>query len=147
MEHYRTEFIAITGVAGSFLASLFGGWDSSLQTLILLMAVDYITGLMLAGIFHKSPKTPSGALQSKAGWQGLCKKGMTLLIVLVAHQLDITMNVEYIRQAVVIGFIANEVISITENAGLMGIPLPAVITKAIDILTSKAVSEVKQNEQ
>lgn len=126
------------GVIGSFIASLFGGWDAGMTTLLLFMGIDYASGLIVAGIFHSSPKTESGALESKAGWKGLCRKGMTLLFVLIAYRLDLAIGVDYIRNAVIIGFIANELISIVENAGLMGLPLPAVITKAIDILTDKA---------
>lgn len=126
------------GVIGSFIASLFGGWDAGLTTLLLFMGIDYASGLIVAGIFHSSPKTESGALESKAGWKGLCRKCMTLLFVLIAYRLDLAIGVDYIRNAVIIGFIANELISIVENAGLMGLPLPAVITKAIDILTDKA---------
>lgn len=109
-----------------------------MTTLLIFMVIDYITGLVVAGIFHSSPKTESGALESKAGWKGLCRKCMTLLFVLIAYRLDLAIGVDYIRNAVIIGFIANELISIVENAGLMGLPLPAVITKAIDILTDKA---------
>ena len=65
------------------------------------------------------------------------RKCFTLLFVLVAYRLDLAIGVNYIRDTVIIGFIANELISIVENAGLMGVPLPAVITKAIDILTKK----------
>ena len=125
------------GVVGSAIASFFGGWDTGLITLIILMAIDYISGLAVAGIFHKSKKTDTGTLESRAGWKGLCRKGMTLLFVLVAYRLDLVIGSNYIRDAVIIGFIANETISIIENAGLMGIPLPNVITKAIDILTKK----------
>lgn len=126
------------GVVGSFIASIFGGWDAGLTTLLLFMGIDYASGLIVAGIFHNSKKTESGALESRAGWKGLCRKGMTLLFVLIAYRLDLAIGVDYIRNAVIIGFIANELISIVENAGLMGLPLPAVITKAIDILTDKA---------
>lgn len=129
------------GVVGSFIASMFGGWDAALMTLLIFMAVDYITGLIVAGVFKASTKSENGALESRAGWKGLCRKGMTLLIVLVAYQLDVVMGSTFIRDAVIIAFIANETISIIENAGLMGIPVPAVITKAIDVLKSKAESE------
>ena len=126
------------GVIGGFIASLFGGWDVALTTLVLAMAIDYASGLIVAGVFHKSKKSESGSLESRAGWKGLCRKGMSLLIVLIGHRLDLAIGVAYIRDAIIIGFIANETISIVENAGLMGLPLPAVITKAIDVLTKKA---------
>lgn len=124
----------IFGAVGGFVAQLFGGWTEDMVTLIAFMAVDFIMGLILAGVFHNSNKTENGNLNSKVGWKGLCKKCITLLFVLVAHRLDVSLGVSYIRTATIIGFIANEVISIVENAGLMGLPLPKVITKAIDIL-------------
>ena len=63
---------------------------------------------------------------------------MTLLFVLIAYRLDLAIGVDYIRNAVIIGFMANELISIVENAKLMDLPLPAVIGKAIDVLTKQA---------
>lgn len=126
------------GVVGGFIASLFGGWDAAMITLVIFMGVDYLTGLIVAGIFQKSGKSETGALESRAGWKGLCKKGVTLLIVLVAYRLDVVIGSTIIRDGAVIAFIANETISIIENAGLMGIPIPSVITKAIDILKSKS---------
>lgn len=129
------------GVIGSFIASMFGGWDAGIKTLVLFMAIDYISGLAVAGLFQNSNKTTTGKLESVAGWKGLCRKGMTLLFVLIAYRLDLALGVEYIRDAVIIGFMANELISIVENAGLMGLPLPAVIKKAINVLTKKYESE------
>lgn len=126
------------GGAGGRLASLYGGWDAALQTLILFMAVDYVTGLIVAGVFHASPKSRTGALESRAGWKGLIRKGETLLIVLVACRLDAVMATSFVRDAVVIGFICNETISIVENAGLMGLPIPAALTKAVDILKQRS---------
>ena len=129
------------GIVGSFIASLFGGWDAALVTLLTFMVIDYISGMVVAGVFHNSKKTENGALESKAGWKGLCRKCMTLLFVLIAYRLDLALGVGYIRDAVIIGSMANELISIVENAGLMGLPLPAVITKAVDVLTKKAEGE------
>lgn len=137
----KTSICTITGLAGSILAAIFGGWDSALATLLIFMAADYITGLMVAGVFHASRKSESGALESKAGWKGLCRKCVTLLFVLVAYRLDLALGVDYIRNAVIIGFITNELISLVENAGLMGVPLPVVISKAIDILTNQKDKE------
>ena len=131
------------GIIGGVIASLFGGWDTALQTLVIFMAIDYITGLVVAGVFHASPKTKTGALESKAGWKGLIRKGETLLIVLVACQLDAVIGGSFVRDAAIIGFSANEAISIVENAGLMGLPIPAAITKAIDILKQRAETPEK----
>lgn len=131
------------GMVGSLVASLFGGWTASLTTLLIFMAIDYLTGLICAGVFHASQKTESGALESRAGWKGLCRKGTTLLFVMIGYRLDLAIGTSYIRDAICIAFIANELISIVENAGLMGLPIPTVITTAIDILKKKgeAVNE------
>lgn len=137
----RAAFIAATGAAGAFIAELFGGWDSDIVTLVIFMAVDYITGLIVAAVFKRSQKTDTGALSSKVGFVGLCKKGVMMLVVLVAHRLDLLIGTDYIRTATVIGFCCSELVSIIENAGLMGIPLPEVITKAIDILKNRSDKE------
>ena len=128
------------GVVGSVIASLFGGWDAALVTLVIFMAIDYVTGLLVAGVFHNSGKTENGALESRAGWKGLCRKCITLLMVLVATRLDLVTGTNFIRDAVVIAFIANETISIVENAGLMGINIPPGITSAIEVLKKKSDS-------
>ena len=125
------------GILGSIIASLLGGWDMALQTLIIFMTIDYVTGLMVAGIFNKSTKTKHGALESVAGWKGLCRKGVALLIVLIACRLDLLTGANLIRDAVVIAYCTNEAISIIENAGLMGVPIPTRLTKAIEALISK----------
>ena len=131
----------VIGIIGTFVSKLFGGWTEDMVTLVIFMAIDFIMGLIVAGVFHKSNKSTSGALNSHAGWKGLCKKGVMLLFVLVAHRLDMLLTTDYIRTTAIIGFIANEAISIIENAGLMGVPLPAVITKAIEILKDKGDKE------
>lgn len=139
----KTSICTIFGVLGGLIAEAFGGWDGAMITLLIFMAVDYLSGLAVALIFQNSPKTESGGGSSKVGWKGLCRKGMTLLIVLVAYRLDLVLGVSYIRDTVMIGFITNETISITENAGLMGVPLPKVIQRAIDILNERSEEEEK----
>lgn len=125
------------GAIGSGIAAALGGWDTSLQTLLIFIAADYVTGLIVAGIFHKSTKTDTGTLESRAGFKGLIRKCMILLYVLISNRLDIVLGIDYCRNLVIIGFIANELISITENLGLMGLPIPSPITNAIDILKKK----------
>lgn len=138
----KYKIFTTLALAGSALAELFGSWDMALETLLLLMAADWITGgILLPAVFGKSPKSPNGALESRAGWKGLCRKGMTLFYILIAARLDRLLGMDYIRNAVCIGFIANELLSIVENAGLMGVPLPAMIRKVIDILKENAEKE------
>lgn len=121
------------GLVGSFIAALFGGLDSALATLLIFMGVDYVTGLMVAA----AGKSPKGKLSSKVGWKGLAKKCVILLLVLVAAQLDVVMGTSYVRAGVCIAFLCNEVISILENAGLMGVPLPAALKNAVELLQKK----------
>lgn len=129
------------GVIGGVIGQLFGGLDASLATLIAFMAIDYVTGLIVAGVFQASDKSETGALNSVACWQGLLKKGMTLVIVLVAARLDIVLGTAFVRDAVVVAYIVNETISIIENAGLMGLPVPDVIMQAIEQLQGKGDDE------
>lgn len=125
------------GIVGAAVSTIFGGWSEALTTLLICMAIDYITGLVVAGVFHNSPKTATGALESNAGLKGLFRKAAMLLFVLIGHRLDVAVGTTYIRDAVCIAFIANEVLSLVENAGLMGVPIPEVITNAIDVLKNK----------
>jgi toxin secretion/phage lysis holin len=124
------------------VGGLLGGWDGVIITLLIFMSIDYITGLVVAGVFHKSSKSETGALESRAGWKGLAKKCVTLLFVVVAVRLDMLTGASYIRDAVCIGYIINELISITENAGLMGVPIPGVITRSIELLKQKGDENV-----
>lgn len=124
------------GITGSFIAGLFGGFDASMVTLLAFMGVDYVTGLIVAAV-RKSPKTDTGGLSSRIGLKGLAKKCVVLLLVLVSARLDITLGTSYIRDAVCIGFIVNELLSIIENAGLLGVPLPKALKNAVEILQTK----------
>ena len=135
-------YIFLSGIVGGGITILFGGWDTTLQTLLLFMILDWFTGgIMLPVVFKKSPKSENGTLESHAGFKGLCKKGMVLFYVLIGVRLDFLLGTSYIRDAVCIGFIVNELLSIVENAGLMGIPMPESVAKVIDVL--KKESQVK----
>lgn len=129
------------GLIGGAIATAIGGFDMALQTLLIFMVIDYLTGLVIAGIFNKSEKTEHGGLDSHVGWKGLAKKCMTLLFVLIAYRLDLMLETNYCRNAVIIAFAVNELISITENAGIMGLPVPKVIMGAIEVLKNKEDSD------
>lgn len=145
MTNIKTMLCTAFGIVGGFMAKMFGGWTEDMITLVIFMTVDFAMGLIVAGVFHKSNKSDNGNLNSRAGWIGLCKKCVTLLFVLIAHRLDVSLDTDYIRTAAIIGFVVNEVLSIVENAGLMGVPLPEVITRAIDILKKKKEAESFEN--
>ena len=127
-------FCYVLGVLGSFISCVHGKCDIPLRTLILFMVIDYISGILIAVFFKKSPKSERGTLKSEVGWKGICKKEMMLIYVFVGVHLDILMNNDYIGNTICIGFIVNELISIIENAGIMGIPMPTVLKNIIDIL-------------
>ena len=78
----RETICTVLGVVGGTLAAAFGGWNAALTTLVFFLSLDYLTGLLVAGVFRRSPKTKTGGLQSKIGWKGLVKKVMVLLLVL-----------------------------------------------------------------
>ena len=136
----KNLFCSIIGAVGSGIAYLLGGWNEALVTLLIFMGIDYISGLIVAGVFHKSKKTENGALESKASFKGLCKKGMILFFVIIGARLDLVTGSDFIKNAVCISFMVNELISITENAGLMGLPIPKVVTNAIEVLKNKEVT-------
>ena len=120
---------AILGV----IAGLYGEWTAALSILAIMMGVDYITGVLVA-ITGRSPKTDGGGLSSKIGFIGIAKKGFIMLIVLVATQLDRAIgNTALIFQtATVFYYIANEGLSILENAEAIGVPFPAFIRERLE---------------
>ena len=143
----KSVVCSAAGVIGAGIAHLFGGWSASIATLLIFMIADYITGVIVAGVFHKSKKSETGNLESRAGWKGLCKKFVTLLFVIVANRLDVEMGTTFIRDAVCVTFITNELLSLIENAGLMGVKLPKIIVNAIAVLNGeKKIEDVKEDK-
>ncbi len=145
MADLKLTALTALGLLGGCIADLLGGWDAGLQSLFLFMAIDYFTGLIVAGVFKKSRKSQKGALESLAAWKGLLRKGASLGVVLIACRLDLLLGATIIRDATVIAYCGNELLSITENIGLMGVPLPKVITQALEALREK--EETKKGEE
>lgn len=143
----KTYLSIFIGAVGGTLTTILGGWTAGMSTLVMFMIIDYLSGFMVAAVFKKSKKSKSGALESRAGFKGLCRKGMMLFVVAVAYRLDLLVGTEYIRDAVIIGFCVNELVSITENAGLMGIPLPSIIKKTIDVLVEKSEGKIEEKNE
>ena len=133
----KEKICTVLGLVGSGVAWAFGGWDAALVALMVCMGVDYVSGTLVALVFHNSRKSESGSYNSAYGLKGLCKKGLMLLFVLTAVQVDRVMGSDYVRDAVCIGFCTNEILSIVENLGLAGIPMPQAVTKALEQLQQK----------
>ncbi|ADL52138.1 phage holin family protein [Clostridium cellulovorans] len=137
----KTGLFAVVAVFGGMFSDVLGGFDKILMALLICMIADYITGLIVALVFKNSTKTETGAAQSKAGFIGIVKKIFVLILIVVINQIDIVTNTNgFLRDAAIMGFIANEVLSLIENAGLMGIKLPEAVTNAIDVLKNKSES-------
>lgn len=133
----KQTFCTAIGVVGAGISWAFGGWDTALAALIICMGVDYFSGSIVALVFHNSNKSETGAYNSAYGLKGLMKKCLMLLFVLVSVQIDKILGTAYVRDAVCIGFCTNETLSIIENLGLAGIPMPNAITKALEQLQKK----------
>ena len=107
---------------------LFGGWSLLLQTLIVFMIIDYLTGVVVAGYL--------GKLSSKIGFKGIAKKVMILSLVAVAHLLDqiLVGDGQLLRDAVIFFYIANETVSIVENVGKTSLPISNKLKNTINML-------------
>lgn len=132
--HIKNSVLAVLAAVGAFVAHALGGWDAAMQVLVALMAADYLTGILVAAVWQRSNKSATGALDSKAGFKGLLKKGMILLLVWLGVLLDNALGAAYIRTAIIIFFIGNEGLSLLENLGLMGVPFPAFLKRALEAL-------------
>lgn len=126
----ETVFKTILGLSGAAASYLFGGWSGLLGILLLFVVVDYMSGV-IASFFE-------GKLSSNVGRKGIAKKVFVFVIVAIAHAVDIVLGDGHLfRDAAIFFYIANELISITENAGRIGVPLPPGIQKAVEVLRSK----------
>lgn len=134
----KDAILAALATTGSVIANALGGWDTALQVLVGVMVADYITGIMVALIWHKSDKTESGRLSSEAGFRGLAKKVGIIAFVWVSALLDRAIGGEYVRTTVILFYIANEGLSVIENTAAMGIRYPKFVERALEVLRAKA---------
>jgi toxin secretion/phage lysis holin len=138
LPHVRAFIIAAASITASIICRWMGGFDTLLQTLLVFMAIDFFTGWIAAAVFKCSDKTQTGRLSSQAGLRGFIKKGCSLIMIVVAVHLDMLIGTGGItRDAVVIAFALNELLSILENMGRMGVKMPAPIINALDALSKK----------
>jgi len=137
MEIWNKVVKALATVGGA-IAGIFGEWSILMTILAASMVLDYISGVLVAA-FGKSLKSEGGHLDSKVGFVGLAKKALIIMIVLLATLLDKALGAEAMvfQTATVCYYIANEGISVVENAGLMGLPVPEVVKRALEQMREK----------
>ena len=135
--------LSVLAAIGGFLSWLLGGFDYAIIVLLSVIVIDYLVGTLGCLVFKTSTKTSSGGYSSSVGFKGLVKKACILLAVAVGNIVDGQIGSNFIRDSICTFFISNEIISIIENIGLMGIPLPKVIVNALEVLKSKQDHENK----
>ena len=124
-------FKSISAAFGAILGYLFGEWSALLGILLAFVVTDYITGIIAAGL--------EGKLSSQVGFRGIAKKVIIFVIVAMGHLADNALGLESVLMSAAIFFyLANELISILENAGRIGLPVPGILEKAIALLKEKA---------
>ena len=128
---------ALAAVAGA-IAGLFGQWNTMLTILVVVMAIDYISGWIVAAC-GRSPKTEGGGLSSKVGFVGIAKKAFIMLLILLATMLDraIGNGTTVFQSSLVLYYIANEGLSILENAALLGVRFPDKLKRALETMREK----------
>lgn len=138
MENVKNMILAAVATVVTIVGNKLGGWDVSLKVLVAMMGADYITGVMVAAFWRRSNKSTTGALDSRAGFRGLCRKAVVFVLVFVSYRLDRALGISYVRTAVCWFFVANEGLSLLENVGLMGVPYPKFLKNALEALKDKA---------
>lgn len=143
----KAWILVALATAGSAAAQALGGWDTALKVLVAFMIADYVTGLMVAAIWHSSRKTPDGSLDSRAGAKGLARKMLILLFVGLGAMLDQLTSSDFFRDAVCLFYVGNEGLSILENTAIMGVPYPQMIKDALEILKKKGDQGPDQEDE
>ncbi|MBD0379729.1 phage holin family protein [Paenibacillus sedimenti] len=123
-------FNFLTASLGTLLTYAFGGWNELMSLFLLAIAVDYFTGIAASVKEHKD-------LNSQVSLWGLLRKGLMLLVIMLAHRVDLFLGTELMMTGAIYFYLANEFISITENYGRMGLPLPSQVKQIIQVLRRK----------
>ena len=144
-----TEWLS---AAGGAVLAFFTGLPVIIWILIGVMSLDYITGIM-CGFMGKSPKTETGGLSSQAAFEGLMKKVLILMVVGLAAMVDkaiasaASIEMVAVTGATCLWFVASEGLSVLENAAAMGVPIPKVLMKALEIMRKQGDNESMRYEQ
>lgn len=135
----------VIGALGTVVVRLIGKPSNELLILLLLMTIDILVGFIVSAVWHKSTKTKTGRLSSRAMFKGIVKKVLTLVIVIIAYQLDNLLGQTVIRHITIIALITEESLSVIETIALTGVRIPAIITSALDVLEKGVKNEQLSN--
>lgn len=128
------KILLASSVVGGWLAFLIGGWHISLTVLAVFMAIDIITGIMKAMVTKE--------INSKIGYKGFIRKAGIMLVIIIANLLDLLTGAEFLfRSMAVLFYIGLESLSIIENLGHIGVPLPEAITKYLKQLSNERTDD------
>lgn len=126
----ETIIKSIAAAGGAAISFFYGGWTQLMTVLVVFILIDFISGVALAA--------KDGRLKSGELWLGVTRKIGTMAIVAVAHMLDTTIgDAHLIRDAAIFFYLAGELLSLIENAGQLGVPIPPVVSRAVDVLRGK----------
>lgn len=137
MKSFLDKITFVIGLSGSIISYFIGDMTPALYALLMFMCIDYLTGVINAIVFHKSNKTTSGTYDSKIGFKGLIRKCGIILMIIIAFQLDKILGFNYVKDGVTFAFLFNELVSIIENLGLMGVKIPNIIKNVLEVLKQK----------
>jgi toxin secretion/phage lysis holin len=136
VRNLNNVFKTIVAGVGAVLGYLYGGWSALLGILLAFIIIDYITGVIASAL--------EGRLSSQVGFKGIAKKVMIFVIVAVSHLADKAMGLDSVLMSAAIFFyLANELLSILENSGRIGLPVPSILQKAIALLKEKGGEEIE----
>jgi toxin secretion/phage lysis holin len=140
MERFEVVYKAGAAALGAVVGFLFGGWSKALILLVSLVLIDYSTGSLASAV--------EGKLSSRVGFRGIPKKIMIFVMVAVGHLVDTAIGTNHMfRDATIFFYCANELVSIIENAGRIGLPVPEQLRSAIEVLKGKGENNVRNNKR
>ena len=127
----ENSFKTLAAVSGAAVSFFFGGWSTLLGVLLAFVVMDYLSGMVAAAI--------EGVLSSSVGLKGIARKVFIFGMVAVAHLVDTAIADGHVfRDATIFFYLANELLSIVENSGRIGLPVPDIIRQAVDVLKGKS---------
>lgn len=135
MKNFAEILQYASAAVGGFVGWFFGGFDGFLYALVIFVVMDYITGLLAAGVRKE--------LNSEVGFKGIAKKVTIFILVGIANVIDtqVIQNGAAIRTAVIFFFLSNEGLSVLENAGVIGLPIPEKLKAMLEQLADEKKSD------